>query len=105
MVMLTSSPWPSPEDYEFLRQLVYQHSRIHLGADKREMVGQRLQCRFQAIGLNSFPEYCDFLKSPEGREELPELVDVISTTVTSFFREEQHFRFLAKTVLPQWVAG
>jgi len=105
MVTLTSNPWPSPAEYEFLRQLVYQHSRIHLGADRKEMVGQRLQRRLKAIGLNSYEEYCDFLKTPEGEDELTELMDVISTTVTSFFKEEQHFRFLANTALPQWVAG
>jgi|HubBroStandDraft_1064217.scaffolds.fasta_scaffold125267_2 chemotaxis protein methyltransferase CheR len=104
MVTLTSNPWPSPAEYEFIRQLVYTHSRIHLGADKKEMMGQRLQRRLKAIGLDSYQEYCDLLKSPEGEEELTGLIDVISTNVTSFFREEQHFEFLAKTVLPQWAA-
>ena len=33
--------------------------------------------------------YCDFLKGPEGGEELTDLMDVISTNVTSFFREAQ----------------
>jgi chemotaxis protein methyltransferase CheR len=105
MVTLNSNPWPSPAEYEFLRQLVYTHSRIHLGAEKKEMMGQRLQRRLKAIGLSSFQEYCDFLKSPEGEEELAELIDVIATNVTSFFREGQHFEFLAKTALPQWVAA
>jgi chemotaxis protein methyltransferase CheR len=105
MVTSNSNPWPSPAEYEFIRQLVYQHSRIHLGADKKEMVCQRLQRRLKAMGLASFQEYCDYLKSPEGEEEWTELIDVISTHVTSFFREGPHFEFLARTVLPQWVAG
>jgi chemotaxis protein methyltransferase CheR len=104
MVTLNSNSWPSPVEYEFIRQLVYKHSRIHLGADKKEMVGQRLQRRLKAIGLATYREYCDFLKSPEGGEELTDLIDVISTNVTSFFRESQHFEFLANTALPQWVA-
>jgi chemotaxis protein methyltransferase CheR len=105
MVTLMSNPWPSPAEYEFLRQLVHEHSRIHLEDGKREMVGQRLQRRLKSIGLSSYQEYCDFLKSPEGEDELGELMDLISTNVTSFFREEQHFQFLANTVLPRWVAG
>jgi chemotaxis protein methyltransferase CheR len=105
MVTLMSNPWPSPAEYEFLRQLVYQRSRIHLGADKQEMVGQRLQRRLKAIGFKSFQQYCDFLKSPEGGDEFAELMDVIFANVPSFFREEQHFKFLANTALPQWVAG
>ena len=102
---LTSNPWPSPAEYEFIRQLVHKHSRIHLGADKKEMVGQRLQRRLKSIGLAGYHEYCDFLKGPQGVEELTALIDVISTNVTSFFREGRHFEFLAKTALPQWVAS
>jgi chemotaxis protein methyltransferase CheR len=105
MVTLTSNPCPSPAEYEFIRQLVYKHSRIHLGADKKEMAGQRLQRRLKAIGLGSFQQYCEFLRSPEGGEELTDLIDVISTNVTSFFREGQHFEFLATTALPQWAAS
>jgi chemotaxis protein methyltransferase CheR len=105
MVTTNSSPWPSPAEYEFIRQLVYKHSRIHLGADKKEMVCQRLQRRLKAMGVASYQAYCDFLKSPEGEGEWTELIDVISTNVTSFFREGPHFEFLARTALPQWVAG
>jgi chemotaxis protein methyltransferase CheR len=105
MLMLTSNQWPSPAEYEFIRQLVYKHSRIHLGADKKEMVGQRLQRRLKATGMASYQAYCDYLKRQEGREELTDLIDVISTNVTSFFREGQHFEFLANTALPQWVAS
>jgi chemotaxis protein methyltransferase CheR len=105
MVTLASNTCPSPAEYEFIRQLVYKHSRIHLGADKQEMVGQRLQRRLKAIGLAGYQEYCDFLRSQEGAEELTDLIDVISTNVTSFFREGQHFEFLAQTALPQWMAS
>jgi chemotaxis protein methyltransferase CheR len=76
-----------------------------LGADKKEMVCQRLQRRLKALGLAGFKAYCDFLKSPEAQEEWSELIDVISTNVTSFFREEPHFEFLARTALPQWVCA
>jgi chemotaxis protein methyltransferase CheR len=105
MATLTSNPWPSPAEYEFIRQLVYKHSRIHLGADKKEMMGQRLQRRLKAIGLSGYQEYCDYLKGPEGAEELTGLIDAISTNVTSFFREAPHFEFLANIALPQWVAS
>jgi chemotaxis protein methyltransferase CheR len=105
MVTLMSSPWPSPAEYEFLRRLIYQHSRIQLGSDRKETVAQRLQRRLTSIGLASYQEYCDFLKSPEGSNELTDLLDSVSAYVTSFFEEEQHFKFLANTLLPQWGAA
>jgi chemotaxis protein methyltransferase CheR len=104
MVTLANEHLPSAAEYEFIRQLVYEHSRIDLGTEKKEMVGQRLRRRLKATGLDNYQDYCDHLKSPGGQEELTDLIDAISTNVTSFFREESHFDFLASTVLPQWVA-
>jgi chemotaxis protein methyltransferase CheR len=103
MVTTNNNPWPSPAEYESLRQLVFQRSRIHLGADKKEMVCQRLQRRLKSTRLGSYQAYCAFLKSPQGQEEWVELIDAISTNVTSFFREGPHFEFLSRTALPQWV--
>src|SRR5262249_54508898 len=48
----------------------------------------------------SYDAYCGILQSSEGKEEIEELVDLISTNHTKFFREPNHFSFLANRVLP-----
>jgi chemotaxis protein methyltransferase CheR len=88
--------------YEFIRQLVYDQSRINLGPDRKELVSSRLRKRLRALNLDSIGDYCDLLRSPQGAEEVTGLLDVISTNVTDFFREAKHFDFLTKTALPQW---
>jgi chemotaxis protein methyltransferase CheR len=90
------------EDYEFIRRLVYEHSRINLGADKMELVRSRVQKRLRALGLSDFESYCRLLDAPGGEDELTALLDVISTNVTHFFREYRHFEFLQNEVLPAW---
>jgi len=90
------------EDYDFIRKLVYEQSRINLGPDKMELVRSRVQKRLRALGLDDFESYCRLLDSPAGGEELTSLLDVISTNVTEFFREWQHFEFLRDRVLPAW---
>jgi chemotaxis protein methyltransferase CheR len=90
------------EDYDFIRKLVYEQSRINLGPDKMELVRSRVQKRLRALGLSDFESYCRLLDSPGGEEELTSLLDVISTNVTEFFREWRHFEFLRDTVLPAW---
>jgi chemotaxis protein methyltransferase CheR len=90
------------QDYEFIRQLVYDQSRIDLGSDKTELVSSRVQKRLRALGLADFESYCQLLDSPAGREEVTCLLDVISTNVTEFFREWQHFEFLREVALPAW---
>jgi chemotaxis protein methyltransferase CheR len=90
------------ENYEFIRQLVYQQSRINLGPDKMHLVRSRVQKRLRALGLEDFDAYCRLLDSPAGDQELTALLDVISTNVTQFFREWRHFEFLRDVVLPAW---
>lgn len=92
----------SEREYEYLRQIVYQHSRINLGTDKTEMVARRVQKRLRALGLEDFEQYCAHLKADPSGEELTQLLDVISTNVTEFFRESEHFDFLAGVALKQW---
>jgi chemotaxis protein methyltransferase CheR len=92
------------ENYDFIRELVYEHSRIHLGTDKKALVSSRLAKRLRVLRLPNYDAYCQLLRSPKGREELGNLVDVISTNHTHFFREARHFEFLRDVALPQWKA-
>lgn len=89
-----------PNDYQFLRDFVYQHSRINLGPDKQELVSARLGKRLRATGLATITDYCDLLRTPAGTEELGNLIDAISTNHTYFFREEGHFVALKDIILP-----
>jgi chemotaxis protein methyltransferase CheR len=88
--------------YEFIRHLVYDQSRINLGPDKKELVSSRLRKRLVALKLDSMESYCDLLRSRAGEDEVMDLLDAISTNVTDFFREAHHFDFLKSNVLPDW---
>jgi chemotaxis protein methyltransferase CheR len=90
------------QHYTLIRDLVYQHSRINLGSDKKELVAARISKRLRKLNMASYAEYCDYLRSAEGVDELANLVNVISTNYTSFFREIKHFEFMTETLLPQW---
>ena len=96
---------PTSGEYDQICRLVYERSRINLGPDKQELVAARLGKRLRALNLQSYREYCLFLKSSEGLDELQNLVDVISTNHTFFFREEQHFQYLEQTVINEFVSS
>ena len=91
----------SKEDYHFIRNLIYQHSRINLGADKQALVTSRLAKRLRLLRIDRFSEYIALLRGPLLDDELSHLVDAISTNHTHFFRETQHFDFLKAHVLPK----
>jgi chemotaxis protein methyltransferase CheR len=89
-------------DFQFLREFVYQHCGISLSEQKRQLVQGRLLRRLRALGLKDFAGYCELLrKDPDG--ELGDLASVISTNVTSFFREMHHYDLLVEELLPRWL--
>jgi len=90
-------------DYEFIRELVYSHSRINLGPDKKELVSARLGKRLRATNLTSIGDYCRFLQDETSAEELSHLIDAISTNHTYFFREPAHFDFLTQKAIPEMI--
>ena len=88
-------------EFDFIRSLVYERSRINLGPDKRQLVNARLGKRLRATNAPSITDYCELLQQPGAEEELGHLIDAISTNHTSFFREAAHFTFLRDKALPE----
>ena len=91
-------------EFDFIRSLVYERSRISLSSDKRELVSARLGKRLRATNLPTIGDYCRLLQSPGQEAELSNLIDAISTNHTFFFRENAHFDFLRKTAVPEMQA-
>jgi chemotaxis protein methyltransferase CheR len=91
-------------EFEFIRGLVYERSRINLTPDKRQLVTARLGQRLRATQMKTLGDYCRMLKAPNAAEELANLIDVISTNHTFFFREAVHFDFLRSHIVPEMVA-
>jgi chemotaxis protein methyltransferase CheR len=89
-------------EYQVIRKLVYERSRINLGPDKKALVAGRVNKRLRSLHLDSYGDYCRLLTSSDGENELKDLVDVISTNFTNFFRETSHFEFLRGTALPHF---
>jgi chemotaxis protein methyltransferase CheR len=90
----------SPQAYTFLADIVYRRSRIRLGPDRQAFVAGRLANRLSELGCTSFDDYCRLLDAPAGADEAEQLVDLISTNHTHFFREPAHFEILVRDVLP-----
>lgn len=83
--------------------LVYETAGIHLHEGKKALLQARLSKRLRATGIRSFKEYYDYITRPENVEEFIRFIDAISTNLTYFFREEQHFQFLEDRALPEIV--
>jgi len=95
----------SDEDFRSLRELVRQVSGITLSEAKRELVYGRLSRRLRTLGMTSFRDYRALLAGPEGKAELGEFTNAVTTNLTSFFRENHHFEYLRDHVLAPLAAS
>ncbi len=87
-----------PADFERVRTLIYQRAGISLHAGKQAMVYSRLSRRLRETGERSFAAYLQSLEQATGaaaEREWQEFVNCLTTNLTSFFREEHHFREFA----------
>ena len=83
-------------------EIAYSASGIRIAAGKEGMVSARLGKRIRELGFGSANEYLGFLE--QNREsEVVQLLDLLSTNVTHFFRESEHFDFVSQTV-HDWLA-
>ena len=91
-------------DFSRLSRLIYDACGIRMSPSKKTMLESRLQKRLRTLGMSSFAQYCGYLFSAEGAEqETTRMIDLVTTNKTDFFREPDHFTFLAGNVLPAWV--
>jgi chemotaxis protein methyltransferase CheR len=81
-------------------KLIYDKSGITLGDGKEALVSARVGKRLRALGMETYKEYLQFLtgNTREAEEEFISFLDVISTNVTSFFRENEHFMLMADLI-------
>jgi chemotaxis protein methyltransferase CheR len=118
--MTSAAPKASPirlalstAQFEQVRRIVYEKCGINLTTGKEELVKSRLVKRLQALDLDSIGEYLQFVKNDLSGKELAQMLDVLTTNKTYFYRESAHFDYLCQEILPNlrqpklriWSAG
>lgn len=85
--------------FQSIRRIVHEKSGIDLKQGKSAMVAARIGRRLRQLQLSSAEQYLQHLK--QDADEMVELLNVISTNVTRFYRELPHFEFLDR-LLTHW---
>jgi len=89
--------------FEAVSALAHREAGLLIPASKRALVQSRISRRLRALGLTDFESYLGIVEAPEGRDERRNMVSVLTTNVSSFFRESHHFETLA-SLAPSLVA-
>ncbi len=90
-------------DFDFLRKVSNTRTGIVVSDDKFDMFYSRLSRRVRLLGLKDFSEYCDLLSNETEEREVLELVNALTTNLTAFFRENHHFDYLTRTLVPEFL--
>ena len=92
----------SDRDFHFIVKFIGEHAGIVMSDAKRDLIYGRLAPRLRKLQLTDFSDYCNILKSGD-REEIELFTNALTTNLTSFFREQHHFDFLQKELIPALV--
>lgn len=87
------------DDFQRLVTFVKSNYGIDL-SKKRQLIVGRLTNTIVSLGLTSFKEYIDRIILQNNPEDIEMLLNHLTTNYTFFMREESHFNFFAKTILP-----
>lgn len=82
----------SDREFEKFVALIFQEIGITLGEGKKALVESRFLKRIMHYNLNSYEEYYQICV--ENTQEKIEMLNLITTNETYFFREMEHFHFL-----------
>jgi chemotaxis protein methyltransferase CheR len=93
----------SANDFEYLRQLVYEHSAVVLSADKIYLAELHLQPIAESAGFAFIAELVKYLRTqPFGNLHI-QTIEALVTNETSFFRDHHPFEALKQYVLPELI--
>lgn len=92
------------EQFHKIADFIQTNVGIKMPDQKKIMVQSRLQSRLKSLKIDNFDDYINFAFSATSAsdEEIALMIDVITTNLTSFFRENQHFEAMTKKVLPEF---
>ena len=90
-------------DLEALLTYLKQTRSFDFTAYKRSTLGRRVQRRMQAIGVEDFGDYVDYLEVHP--DEFAHLFNTVLINVTGFFRDPPTWEWLKERGIPDIIAG
>ena len=88
----------SDNEFIIVQKLIFNEVGIELQSTKKLLVQSRLLKRLLHYGFDSYLDYIRLIQI--NSEERVEMINLITTNETYFFREINHFEYLQKIIIP-----
>lgn len=93
------------EEFPLLRDLIYNYSGLFFADENRYLLERRLSPRLAHHQLSGFQDYYYYLKYDVSREqELSDIMDLLTTNETYFFRESFQLKAFTDEIIPELMA-
>ncbi len=89
------------QDFELLRDLIWKKSGMYFESTKYQYVLRRIQIRMRLLGYHRVKDYYRMLQYNSSDNELSELLNLLTTTETYFFRNTPQLRSFKEEILPE----
>jgi len=95
----------TPQDYEYLRSLLKDHSGLMLSAEKHYLIESRLLPIARKAGLLNLAGLVAKLKGLDAEPLIVEVVEAMTTNESFFFRDKIPFDDFRQTIMPALLAA
>ncbi|WP_027330838.1 CheR family methyltransferase [Marinimicrobium agarilyticum] len=90
-------------EFDHFRQFLQEACGIALGDNKQYLVSNRIRRLLEEYKLSSFSDLVRALKQNTNRRLKEQVIDVMTTNETFWFRDTYPFEYLRNQLLPQWM--
>jgi len=91
-------------EYQKIAHLVYNRFGIDLGDNKQSLVCNRLRKVLSENKFNSFEQYYQHVLKDQSGQAIDTLINKISTNLTYFSREQDHFTYFQEYAIPKLIS-
>ncbi len=100
----TQSISMSVDEFLLLRDCIYGHCGMYFDEESKYILEKRLYHRLLDLNLPSFYDYYYYLKYNRNKEqELMDIMDVLTTNETYFFRESFQLKAFTDEIIPELI--
>lgn len=92
------------EDFRLIRDFIHEKSGMFFADRKLYLLQSRLSKRMQELGIASFKDYFYTVKYDTSQAEFHQLMNLVTTNETYFFRNEPQLEAFRDETLPQIIA-
>ncbi len=90
------------EDFEMMRDFIHEKSGIFFAENKQYLLKNRLEKRMATLGIKTYRDYFYHIKYDTSQKEFNQLLNLVTTNETSFYRNEPQLKSFSDEVLPQF---